>query len=136
MRYAELLAPTRSGQSRRGSRPVFDFAENLIAQQRAFAKQMLRATSAGHDAIADTAAATESRPGPTSLITTDVPGPTTATDTSTGWKGAAHRPSARPPPSAGPSESKWVSTTFRTQPVAHLTAGVERGRHAGERWGQ
>lgn len=59
----------------------------LIAQQRAFAKQMLRATSAGHDAIADTAAATESRPGPTSLITTDVPGPTTATDTSTGVEG-------------------------------------------------
>jgi hypothetical protein len=24
----------------------------------------------------------------------------------------------------------------RTQPAAHLTAGVERGRHAGERWGQ
>ena len=33
---------------------VFDFAENLIAQQRAFAKQMLRATSSGQPAIADT----------------------------------------------------------------------------------
>jgi hypothetical protein len=32
---------------------VFDFAENLIAQQRAFAKQMLRAASTGQQAIAD-----------------------------------------------------------------------------------
>jgi len=47
----------------------------LIAQQRAFATQMLRTTNAGHDTIADAAAATESRPGPTSLTTTDVPGP-------------------------------------------------------------
>ena len=40
---------------------VFDFAENLIAQQRAFAKQMLRATSSGQQDIADatTATATE-----------------------------------------------------------------------------
>lgn len=58
---------------------VFDFAENLIAQQRAFAKQMLRATSTGRHDIADTAAATESPTGPTGVTTTDVPGPTTAT---------------------------------------------------------
>ena len=32
---------------------VFDFAENLIAQQRAFAKQMLRATSEGQQVISD-----------------------------------------------------------------------------------
>jgi hypothetical protein len=32
---------------------VFDFAENLIAQQRAFAKQMLRAASKGQQAVAD-----------------------------------------------------------------------------------
>jgi len=32
---------------------VFDFAENLIAQQRAFAKQMLRAASKGQQAAAD-----------------------------------------------------------------------------------
>jgi hypothetical protein len=32
---------------------VFDFAENLIAQQRAFAKQMLRAASKGHQGPAD-----------------------------------------------------------------------------------
>jgi hypothetical protein len=68
---------------------VFDFAENLIAQQRAFAKQMLRATSAGREALADAAAATESRLGPTSLTTTDVPGPTTATDTSAGIEGVS-----------------------------------------------
>ena len=40
---------------------VFDFAENLIAQQRTFAKQMLRAASSGQQAIADatTVTATE-----------------------------------------------------------------------------
>ena len=32
---------------------VFDFAENLIAQQRAFAKQMLRAASQGQQTVAD-----------------------------------------------------------------------------------
>jgi hypothetical protein len=37
---------------------VFDFAENLIAQQRAFAKQMLRAASSGQQAIADATTAT------------------------------------------------------------------------------
>ena len=34
---------------------VFDFAENLIAQQRAFAKQMLRAASQGQQTVADVA---------------------------------------------------------------------------------
>jgi hypothetical protein len=37
---------------------VFDFAENLIAQQRAFAKQMLRAASSGPQASADVTTAT------------------------------------------------------------------------------
>ena len=55
---------------------VFDFAENLIAQQRAFAKQMLRAASTGR---ADAAAATESPTGPTGVSTTDVPGSTIGT---------------------------------------------------------
>ena len=32
---------------------VFDFAEQLIAQQRIFAKQMLRAASGGHKTVAD-----------------------------------------------------------------------------------
>ncbi len=53
---------------------VFDFAENLIAQQRAFAKQMLRAASAGHQAVADAAAAAESPVRPTGVPGTDVPG--------------------------------------------------------------
>jgi hypothetical protein len=52
---------------------VFDFAENLIGQQRAFAKQMLRAASKGHPDIADatsiaeqsTGSTTESRPSGT-----------------------------------------------------------------------
>ena len=56
---------------------VFDFAENLIAQQRAFAKQMLRAASTGRHDIADVGAATESPTRPTGVTTPDVPGPTT-----------------------------------------------------------
>ena len=42
---------------------VFDFAENLIAQQRAFAKQMLRAASSGQQAIADATTATATTGG-------------------------------------------------------------------------
>jgi len=34
---------------------VFDFAENLITQQRNFAKQMLRAAERGHQAVTDAA---------------------------------------------------------------------------------
>jgi hypothetical protein len=37
---------------------VFDFAENLITQQRAFAKQMLRAASQGQQAAADVVGST------------------------------------------------------------------------------
>ena len=47
---------------------VFDFAENLIAQQRAFAKQMLRAASIGQQAIAD--ATTEAPTEPASAAST------------------------------------------------------------------
>ena len=58
---------------------VFDFAENLIAQQRAFAKQMLRAASSGQQAIAETTTTTEA---PTELAgaasTQDAVGTTTA----------------------------------------------------------
>jgi hypothetical protein len=62
---------------------VFDFAENLIAQQRAFAKQMLRATSMGEHAVPDVAAATPGPTGPTGVTTPDLPGPSpTTTDTS------------------------------------------------------
>ena len=60
---------------------VFDFAENLIAQQRAFAKQMLHAASRGQQTIAQTADvgdSTASRTGPTGVVgTPDVPGSTT-----------------------------------------------------------
>ena len=60
---------------------VFDFAENLIAQQRAFAKQMLHAASRGQQAIAQTADVADStagRTGPTGVVgTPGVPGSTT-----------------------------------------------------------
>ena len=57
---------------------VFDFAENLIAQQRAFAKQMLAAASKGQPAIADATDSTASRNGPTGVPSTpDAPGSTT-----------------------------------------------------------
>ena len=57
---------------------VFDFAENLIAQQRAFAKQMLRAASKGQQTIADVAGASEVPAGPTGVPSSPgVPGPTT-----------------------------------------------------------
>src|SRR4051812_11548114 len=51
---------------------VFDFAENLIAQQRVFAKQILRAAGSGPHALADLAA-TESPAGPTGVSSTDAP---------------------------------------------------------------
>src|SRR4051794_20339770 len=57
---------------------VFDFAENLIAQQRAFAKQMLRAASKGQQAVADGAAASAIPTGSTGVPSTPtVPGPAT-----------------------------------------------------------
>jgi hypothetical protein len=63
---------------------VFDFAENLIAQQRAFAKQMLRAASSGQQAITDTTTTTTTK-APTepasSTSTQDPSGTTTAGDT-------------------------------------------------------
>ena len=45
---------------------VFDFAENLIAQQRAFAKQMLRAVSQGEQAVTDAAPSAGAKATPTS----------------------------------------------------------------------
>ena len=56
---------------------VFDFAENLIAQQRAFAKQMLRAAGTGQqadDADITTEAPTGPTPAPSSA---SAPSPTT-----------------------------------------------------------
>ena len=43
---------------------VFDFAEQLIAQQRIFAKQMLRATSGGQKTVADTPEAASDQASP------------------------------------------------------------------------
>ena len=54
---------------------VFDFAENLIAQQRVFAKQMLRAAGSGPHALADLAAP-QSPAGPTGDSGTGDPGTT------------------------------------------------------------
>ena len=59
---------------------VFDFAENLIAQQRAFAKQMLRATSEGQQVISDSIG------GPAAMTT---PAATSAAPSSTTSSNAA-----------------------------------------------
>ena len=57
---------------------VFDFAENLIAQQRVFAKQMLRAAGLGPHALADPDIATEAPTGPTPAPSSaSAPSPTT-----------------------------------------------------------
>ena len=55
---------------------VFDFAENLIAQQRAFAKQMLRAASKGQQAVADVAGTSGLPTGPTTETASGVSSPT------------------------------------------------------------
>jgi hypothetical protein len=60
---------------------VFDFAENLIAQQRAFAKQMLHAASQGQQSLVDVADSTDVRTGPPGVANT--PG-TPASPTTTG----------------------------------------------------
>src|SRR5690349_3451635 len=64
---------------------VFDFAENLIAQQRAFAKQMLRAASTAQQATTDTAITTEAPTRPTDAPST----PGTPTQTTTGESAAS-----------------------------------------------
>ena len=74
---------------------MFDFAENLIAQQRAFAKQMLRAASSGQQAIADatTATATEA---PTE-VPTGAPTATSAASTPDTPRATAARGTPRSP---------------------------------------
>ena len=52
---------------------MFDFAENLIAQQRAFAKQMLRAASQGQQAATEIGGATSGSPLSTTPSTPEVP---------------------------------------------------------------
>jgi hypothetical protein len=51
---------------------VFDFAENLIKQQRAFAKQMLHAAGTAQHGVVDAAGAPGSQTGPTGVPTTGV----------------------------------------------------------------
>ena len=82
---------------------VFDFAENLIAQQRAFAKQMLRAASSGQQAIADatTATATEAptevpTEAPTEAPTTASAASTLDTPSATAARGTRAKPTPAP----------------------------------------
>ena len=76
---------------------VFDFAENLIAQQRAFAKQMLRATSSGQQTIADatTATATEA-PTPASPASPASAASTPDTPSATAARGTRAKPTPAP----------------------------------------
>jgi hypothetical protein len=59
---------------------VFDFAENLIAQQRSFAKQMLRAAERGQQAVTDAAGS----PGVATPMTASSPTGTTSPTTQSG----------------------------------------------------
>jgi hypothetical protein len=56
---------------------VFDFAEQLLAQQRVFAKQMLRAASRGQEPVADTAEATGGGASPMASASSSDPSSTT-----------------------------------------------------------
>ena len=71
---------------------VFDFAENLITQQRAFAKQMLHAAGKGQQTITHAADATDSTASPTGPTgvpsTPGLPGSTTPSAPSTGTPGS------------------------------------------------
>jgi hypothetical protein len=86
-RSSELLKGAGSRSRPSGDAPgnpeevldaVFDFAENLIAQQRLFAKQMLRAASTGQQAVTDIAAAAQGPTGPTGVPATDAPSSATS----------------------------------------------------------
>jgi hypothetical protein len=66
---------------------VFDFAENLIAQQRAFAKQMLSAASRGQQAVADVAGTSGLPTGPTTEAASGASSPTTPTGSPTSATG-------------------------------------------------
>ena len=78
---------SRSGASAPGNPEdvidaVFDFAENLIAQQRTFAKQMLRTASQGQQAITDAAAAGDQAATTAAAATSGAPRSTTPSSTS------------------------------------------------------
>ena len=55
---------------------VFDFAENLIEQQRAFAKQMLKAASTGQEMVTNAGEGTSGSPLSSVPSTPDVPATT------------------------------------------------------------
>ena len=58
---------------------VFDFAENLIEQQRAFAKQMLKAASTGQEMVINAGEGTSGSPLSSVPSTPDVPAATPET---------------------------------------------------------
>ena len=58
---------------------VFDFAENLIEQQRAFAKQMLKAASTGQEMVTNAGEGTSGSPLSSLPSTPDVPAATPET---------------------------------------------------------
>ena len=74
---------------------MFDFAENLIAQQRAFAKQILRAASSGQQAIADTTTETATEV-PTEAITAAGAASTPDTPSATAARGTRAKPTPAP----------------------------------------
>jgi hypothetical protein len=87
-RSTELLKGVRGRTPSMGNAPgdpeevldaVFDFAENLIAQQRVFAKQMLKAASKGQEMVAGLAGTTEGSSSPTAPSSAGVPLATTVT---------------------------------------------------------
>jgi hypothetical protein len=70
-RSTELIKGVGGRSQRTGAAPgnpeevldaVFDFAENLIEQQRAFAKQMLKAASKGQEIVTDAGEGTSGSP--------------------------------------------------------------------------
>ena len=58
---------------------VFDFAENLIEQQRAFAKQMLKAACTSHEMVTNAGEGTSGSPLSSLPSTPDVPAATPET---------------------------------------------------------
>ena len=69
---------------------VFDFAENLIAQQRNFAKQMLRAAERGQHAVTDVAGSA-GIPTPTTTVTGSTESTSPVTPSSTSPAGGSDR---------------------------------------------
>jgi len=79
---------------------VFDFAEQLIAQQRAFAKQMLKAASKGQEMVTNagqntTGETTTGSPLPTESSTPEIPPATTETSGLPAGEKAASRQGRR-----------------------------------------